>query len=246
MTWERLQEKLFEFLFNSEEDYLTLDELIKRIEPVSKVWLGLEKILLNDKSNRFSYFSSISGIKRVDGYIIIRIYLWNYIVIDPVSLECLTNEEVFTLFKEEDFLNNFKEAATDNKFEIMYHFDKAGTKETIETIVKYFNEYENILTQTNYIYYLIKKLNGNVGISIKLATKKVTVSFASFSDNAESPEHVNYLFFNDKLELTGASNPTGNQESLIQMGTKIKQAKVPISAIPKFMIEEESKRLTKN
>ena len=79
MSWEDLQEELFEQLFKAEEDYITLKDLLESIQPIHKIWAGLDYLLLEDNTNDFDIFKSTDEIRLIDGFIIIKTGLWNYI-----------------------------------------------------------------------------------------------------------------------------------------------------------------------
>lgn len=248
MSWEELQEELFEQLFKTNEEYITLEELLKKLEPISKIWADLENILIKDCSNDFDFWRTIDKIKIFSNYIIIQLGLWEYIIIDSLNKKSLTDEECKTIFDEQFFLTHFNEPETENKFSDMYYFENAGTQETINSLIKYIDIYQNLLMQENSIYYSIDYLNSRVVINIKFDKLETTIGFATFKnfENNSQPSNVNYLFFNKSAEITGASNPTNNHESLLAMGKRALKVRIPLSVIPDFIKDEKQQKLVFN
>lgn len=246
MSWEELQEELFEQLFKTKDEYITLEELLKKLEPVSKIWTDLENILINDCSNDFDFWRSIDKIEIFDNYIIIQLGLWEYIIIDSFNKKSLTDEECKILFDEQFFLTHFNEPKTENKFSDMYYFETAGKQETIDSVMEYINNYQEILLRENSIYYSIDYLKSRVVINIKFDKLETTIGFVTFENDKEHPSNVNYLFFNKAAEITGASNPTNNHESLLAMGKRAPKIRIPLSVIPDFIKNKKQQKLVLN
>ncbi len=244
MSWEDLQEELFEQLFKAEEDYITLKDLLESIQPIHKIWAGLDYLLLEDNTNDFDIFKSTDEIRLIDGFIIIKTGLWNYIVIDPVEKRSLTNEECKTLFDEEFFLKHFNEEETKNRFADMFYFEDAGKKDTVEKLIDYINEHQNILTEVNYVTYSVNYISSSVSVQVNFEKQEATIGFFKFDEKEDYPSHLNYLFFDKNAIITGASNPTNNIESLKAMGSRVGGIKIPKSILPDFVKDEKFKKMT--
>lgn len=244
----RITRKTFWTIIKTNEEYITLEELLKKLEPISKIWADLKNILIKDCNNKFCFWKSIKKIKTLDNYIIIKIGLWEYIIIDSLNKKSLTDEECKTIFDEQFFLTHFNEPETENKFSDMYYFENAGTQETINSLIKYIDIYQDLLMQENSIYYSINYLNSRVDINIKFAKLETTLGFATFKnfENNSYPSNVNYLFFNKSAEITGASNSTNNHESLLAMGKRAPKIRIPLSVIPDFIKDEKQQKLILN
>ena len=234
MSWERLQEDLFEQLFSTTEEYITLCALLKLMEPVSKIWSGLERILIEDASNDFDFWKSIDSVKILEGYIFLQVGSWEYIVIDPVDKNCLSDEECKILFDEEFFMFHFDEPKTENNFVDMYYFENAGEQTTIKQLIEYIGEYQDILDARS-----------RVSVWVQIAKRTTIIGFMDFSSGEEYPTNVNYLHINEVPKLIGASNPTNNNESLLAMGARVADIRIPVSVIPRVILGKETQRLVK-
>lgn len=229
-----LRNNLFEKYFEV-EDGILLSELVKSTSEITSTWDYLHKIL--EKSIKdYDHWSRLEDIKEIEyknkKYLIIKIMMQKYIVIDLDTEKILSVEEIFNTLEQQLFIENFNEKKIDEKMYNRFYWFLSGKNE--KTIIDYYNKNKKILNYPTKIFYKIKTGDVYTFLSINL-NDGVQLSF-------QGKDQILYetLFIN--LDLTPSwmqdTKDRISIEKMREMFDRIPNIKIPKEYIPKEYFED--------
>ncbi len=123
-TKEELRDKLFEKYFEVKDGILVLD-LINKLSFIKEAWKELH-ILCGENIECFHFMLSLGKFRMMKHqgreYLILKLGLWEYVIIDLEKKENISEMDFHTLFDEDFFVEHFDERKEEDKsiFETLY------------------------------------------------------------------------------------------------------------------------------
>ena len=225
-----LRDKLFESYFQVENG-LFLKDLMNNTTFIVDCWKELHHIL-EQHIEYFDTYSSLSKIKKMryreKEYLIIKISIWNYLIIDLEMNQVIEDEDTKKIFTEDFFIQHFHERRFENKncFS-MYHFE--SYEGDITEVIKFYNLNEEILSLPTRICYKIGDDKAWTYLSIDLANGTTQLGF-------QTPDQ----FLYEQLFLKPDLTPSRMQDAISKIGmdkmremfSRVKDIQLPESIIP--------------
>lgn len=231
----QLRNNLFEKYFEV-EDGILLSDLVECTSCITSTWDSLHLIL--EKSiedyDRWSRLENIKEIKYKDKkYLIIKVMINKYIIIDLDKKEILNDKEVFNRLDEQFFIENFNERPLGEKMYHRIYWFLTGNNE--EEIINYYNQNKKILNYPTSIFYKIDMGDVYTFLSIRL-NDGIQLSF-------QGKNQILYetLFMNSKLtpcRMQDTKDRIGI-DKMREMFDRIPNIKIPREYIPKEFFEDE-------
>ena len=238
--WNNKQKELFELFFTNskDDDCIEISKLMNLIKPFNIKWQELYNIL-KENSEDFDNYSNIRKIKKVFHnnieYLIMQINIWSYLCIDVKSKKLVDFEEDLFPFSEKFFIDNFDEREIPNPS--MFYHTISINENGLDTLLQYINDNSFLFMETNDFKYPKQLTDGFItSLMFEIDTGKITIYFGN------NQGIVNYIFINSNLIPVGVSNPTGNKDDLKNMANRVKEIKIPVSVIPKYLFSKEKNK----
>lgn len=231
-----LRNNLFESYFQ-EESGIFLEEFMKNTNFIVDCWKELHHIL----EQHVAYFdtsSSLSEIKKMNyhekDYLIIKIRIWDYLVIDLESNQVVEEESSKKIFTEEFFIHNFKEKKFENR-DCFNMYDFESYDGDITEVINFYQLNQEILTLPTKIYYKIGDNNAWTYLSVDLANGTAQLGF-------QTPDQ----FLYEQLFLKSDLTPSRMQDAISKIGMdktremfqRIKDIQLPETVIPTTFFEK--------
>lgn len=234
MEKEVLRNQLFDKYFEVEDGVLATD-LVDKLTFIPELWYKLHD-LCEKNIKRFCSFNSLEQFKVLEhnqkNYLIIKLGMLRYVIIDLKTKENITEEQFKNEFDDSFFINNFDEVYTQNDSS-MYRIDNynGNTQELIDFYV----ENRNVLSLSNELYYRLEVEEAWTYFYIDFINAKAQLGFQT-SDQ----------FLYEQLFLMYDLSPFGMQdaqgkigiERMQEMFEKIKKIKIPIEVIPNDLYQQ--------
>ena len=243
--WNKIQENVYLRLFSSTEG-ISSKKIIKALERRRNVWKKLYSIVGKEMDpNNKKY--SIMGIDKIvledKTYLVIRTGLWEFIVININDMRCLDNDEALVLFSDGVF-EKFRGIDEDDMHYLS--FEKL-TDNTLKELVDFYVEEEAVLSDVDHLsfkFYHEDHVIGSYSISYDKSDSMVSIN--DFNEG-----RCNYIFLDENLKVYGASNLTGNKETVAKLFDGSRDILIPVhllgsitdEVINQFM---DDKVMTKN
>lgn len=237
MNKEVLRDILFQKYFQIENGIL-ISDLVDKLSFIPEIWKKLHS-LCEKNIKYFDSFSSLEKCKMLEyqqkKYLIIKIIMQSYVIIDIEKMKNLTQTEFINEFNENIFINNFDEIKenTKNNFSNLYEIEKY--EGNIQELVNFYIENKDILNLSTQLYYRLNLENAWTYFHIDFANANAQIGFQTKDKNLYEQ-----LFL--KYDLT----PYGLQDAQQKIGiekmneffTKIKDIKIPIEYIPDDLYQQ--------
>ena len=204
--WNKIQESVYLKLF-SNTDGVSSKKIIKALKRRRGVWQKFYKMIgkeIDPMNERFSVMDLDKIIMAEKVYLVLRIGLWEFIVIDINNMRCLSHDESMVLLDHDKFEKFRGIDETDVEY---FSFESLSNKK-VKEVVDFYCEEEQILSDVNSLTYKFYHADHVLG-SFTLRYDK-TDSMVSVNDFNEG--RCNYIFLDKNLKVYGASNLTGNKE----------------------------------
>jgi len=225
-----LRNKLFDKYFE-EIDGVLLEDFVSALSPLTDIWKHFHNILLKNVKG-YHPFSNIENIlefkKNNCSYLIIKIGIYNYIVISLDNNIIVKKEDVLNII-DEKIINELEERDINynDEFLKLYHFTD-NIKDINEIINFYLNNKEK-LEVTRCLYYKIQIEEAWTYLYIDFASDRAQLGF-------QTPDQFLYeqLFLYSNLTPMGMQDATRKigKERMTEMFEQIKNIRIPISYIP--------------
>lgn len=229
-----LRNNLFEKYFEG-KDYVLLSEIIESTSEITTTWNFLHQILENCIED-YDKWSRLENIKEIEyknkKYLIIKVMIHKYIVIDLETKKILGEEEALNKFEEQLFIDNFNERKIGEKmYNRIYWFLNGNNA---NQIIDYYNQNKRILSYPTKIFYKINMDDVYTFLSIRL-NDNIQLSF-------HGKDQILYetLFMNCDLTPCGVQDTKDRIgiEKMREMFDRIPNIKIPREYIPKEFFED--------
>ena len=243
--WNKIQENVYLRLFSSTEG-ISSKKIIKALERRRNVWKKLYSIVGKEMDpNNKKY--SIMGIDKIvledKTYLVIRTGLWEFIVININDMRCLDNDESLVLFSDGVF-EKFRGIDEDDMHYLS--FEKL-TDNTLKELVDFYIEEEAVLSDVDHLsfkFYHEDHVIGSYSISYDKSDSMVSIN--DFNEG-----RCNYIFLDENLKVYGASNLTGNKETVAKLFDGSRDILIPVHLLGSITDEVinqvmDDKVMTKN
>ena len=243
--WNNIQENVYLKLFSSTEG-ISSKKIIKALERRRNVWKKLYSIVGKEMDpNNKKY--SIMGIDKIvledKTYLVIRTGLWEFIVININDMRCLDNDEALVLFNDGVF-EKFRGIDEDDLHYLS--FEKL-TDNTLKELVDFYVEEEAVLSDVDHLsfkFYHEDHVIGSYSISYDKSDSMVSIN--DFNEG-----RCNYIFLDENLKVYGASNLTGNKETVAKLFDGSRDILIPVHLLGSITDEVfnqvmDDKVMTKN
>ena len=243
--WNKIQENVYLRLFSSTEG-ISSKKIIKALERRRNVWKKLYSIVGKEMDpNNKKY--SIMGIDKIvledKTYLVIRTGLWEFIVININDMRCLDNDEALILFSDGVF-EKFRGIDEDDLHYLS--FEKL-TDNTLKELVDFYIEEEAVLSDVDHLsfkFYHEDHVIGSYSISYDKSDSMVSIN--DFNEG-----RCNYIFLDENLKVYGASNLTGNKETVAKLFDGSRDILIPVHLLGSITDEVinqvmDDKVMTKN
>ena len=212
IKWNQLQLSLFDKLYNQCDDTL-LSDVIDSYKSVSEVWSDFNNLLSSLVDDNVKVYK----VKEIGDYLIIKLNIFEYIVIDLENRVCLDESLVEDIFGEEYFVDEFREDKDTFKF-----FDFINIDE-LEDVIEFYNNNSEVILGNRNIRYEYQNENGRIGIDYNFVSDTINLYIHGFGEVMR----VNYIFFDKSLNPIQVTNPTGNMDDLRVLANRVKDLRIP-------------------
>ena len=237
MDKESLRNLLFQRYFQIENGIL-ISELVEKLSFIPEVWKKLH-FLCENNIEYFDCFSSIEKIKVLEHnrkkYLIIKLRMWQYVIIDMEKMENITQTEFITEFNENFFVNNFDEIKEDDErvYSSLYRIEKY--EGDVQELVDFYTENQSILCLSSKLYYRLESENAWTWFHIDFVNADVQMGF-------QTPDQFLYEQLFLKYDLTPCRMQDAQQkigiEKMQEFFEKIKSITIPIECIPSDLYQQ--------
>lgn len=220
--WNNIQEQAYLQLFSNDEG-LSSKDLLKKLENIRGIWRKLYSIIgkeVDPNNDRFSVMDISKVCCNDKVYLMLRIGLWEFIVIDINNMRCLSKEEVIATLNHELFDRFYGLDESDVEY---FTFEKLK-KKPLKQVVDHFVEHEQVLSSDKRLVYKFYQKDGIVGCYTISCDK----SDSMVSVNDYKNGRCNYIFLDIDLKVYGASNLTGNKESVAKLFDGSRDILIPV------------------
>lgn len=230
----KLRNSLFEKYFEIEDGVL-LSDLVESTRDITNTWDFLHQILENCIED-YDKWSRLEDIKEVEyknkKYLIIKVMMHEYIIIDLESKKILSEEESLNIFEEQLFIDNFNERKIGEKMYNKFYWFLNGNNEN--QIIDYYNKNKKIFKYPTKIFYKMNMDAVYTFLSIRL-NDGIQLSF-------QGKDQILYetLFINSDLTPSGMQDTKDriSVEKMREMFDRIPNIKIPRKYIPKEFFED--------
>lgn len=248
MEKNTLRDILFEKYFQI-EDGISVKSLNEKLSFIPETWNKLH-VLCEKNIKLFDRYSSLEKIKIIEfnqrKYLILKLRIWKYVIIDLDRMENLPENEFKNIFNEEFFVNNFDEIKDKNDYFNFYHLQEY--QGNIKELIDFYLENEIVLNLSSQVHCRLNHSQAWTYLFIDFANASVQLGF-------QTPDQTLYeqLFLNYDLTPCGmqdAVNKIG-REKIKEIFSKVSNIKIPIEFIPldlykEYLSNDIEIKLTKN
>lgn len=230
----QLRNNLFEKYFEIEDGVL-LSDLVESTRDITQTWDYLHQILENCIED-YDKWSRLEDIKEIGyknkKYLIVKVMIQKYIVIDLDNKKILSEEEIFNTLNQQIFIDNFNEIKIDEKmYDRLYWFLKGNNE---DEIIDYYNQNKKILSYPTRIFYKINMGDVYTFLSVRL-NDGIQLSF-------QGKNQILYetLFINSDLNpsIMQDTKDRISVEKMREIFDRIPNVKIPRKYIPKEFFED--------
>lgn len=233
---EKLRNKLFAKYFEVEEG-INATELVDKLSFIPEVWDKLHTLCENN-IEYFDEYSSIDDIKLLNHnekkYLILKLHIYRYIIIDIERKENITEEQFENNFDEDFFVSNFNvRKMVDYDFLELCDIEKYDGN--IEELLDFYTENEQVLNLSKKIHYVLKADNAWTHFHIDFVNASGQLSFETKDQFLYEQLYLRYDL--TPTNMQDAQNKIGI-EKMKEMFQKIKEIKIPQEVIPSDLYKE--------
>lgn len=243
--WNKTQENVYLRLFSSTEG-ISSKRIIKALERRRNVWKKLYSIIgkeLDPNNEKYSIMNIDKIILDDNTYLVLRTGLWEFIVVNVNDMRCLSNDEALVLFNSGVF-EKFRGIDDDD---MNYLSFETLTDNTLKELVDFYVEEEAVLSDVDHLsfkFYYEDHVIGSYCISYDKSDSMVSIN--DFNEG-----RCNYIFLDENLKVYGASNLTGNKETVAKLFDGSRDILIPVHLLGSITDEVvnqvmDDKVMTKN
>lgn len=237
MEKSELRDKLFGKYFEVDDGVLA-SELVDKLSFIPEVWKNMHSLCVSNVKF-FHPFSTLEKVKMLDyhnkSYLILKIRMNKYIIIDVNNKKSLSQEEFSNEFDENFFIANFNEDKLNDVNDFSRWYQVLSYNGNIDELLKFYAENEDILLLSSIIKYTIEIGNAWTYFYIYFPSANARLGF-------QTPDQ----FLYENLFLKYDLSPSGLQdaqekigvEKMQEMFDKIKDIKIPKEYIPEDLYDQ--------
>ena len=230
-----LRDILFKKYFQIEDGVL-ISDLVDKLSFMPEVWKQLH-LLCEENIKYFDSYSSLEKCKLLEhrerNYLILKLRMWRYVIIDIDKMENITQDEFENQFDENFFVNNFNESKEEDSCFYLYQLDKY--KGNIKELVHFFVDNLDVLSLSSELYYSLTEDDACTYFYVDFINANAQMGFETKNQ---------YLY--EQLFLKYDLTPYGMQdaqhkmgrEKMIEIFEKIKDIRIPIECIPNDLYQQ--------
>jgi hypothetical protein len=238
-----LREELFQKYFEQTDGILAID-FIHRLSFIEESWKQLHR-LCEKNIEYFHFMSSLEKIKLIQHknreYLILKLGLWSYVIIDLEKKESISQTDFLTLFDEDFFVTHFDEEKEEKGvFEKFYLVQEY--KGDVEELYDFYLKQKHIFELSPCINYSCSIGEANTSFTIDFANARVYLGF-------QTPDQFLYENLNFTFDLVPWNMqdfiPKIGLEQCMDVMKRIKEIQIPKERIPSDLYEQyliESKK----
>lgn len=237
MDKKALRDTLFEKYFQIDNGVLVSD-FMDKLSFIADVWKELH-LLCEKNINCFNKYSSLEKCKilkyRESRYLIIKLRMWRYVIIDIDKMRNITPYELANEFDEDFFANNFDEIKDNSDINYLDSYLIERYEGNIQELVDFYIENQKIFHLPSQLHYRLKEGSAWTWFRIDFANESAQMGFQTQNQ-----------FLYEQLFLSYDLTPYGLQDAQQKMGiekmqeifSKIKSIMVPIECIPNDLYQQ--------
>lgn len=234
-----LRETLFAKYFEEEPNRIKLSDLKEQILYIAEIYEKLNN-LLKETIEDYGWLSSIETVKFViiqnTNFLIIKIRVGKYLIVDIKNKHVLTEKEITAHFNKRFFEENFEEEKDWNT----YHF--LACKDKIDAVINFCLENKELLETSSTILCEFNIKDAWTYLYIWPSKRMVQLGFG-----ASNQFLYEQLFFN--IDLT----PLRMQDAVTKIGakkveeifSKMEEIRIPVQSIPDIYLHGRTKTRSK-
>jgi len=246
MEKTELRNQLFNKYFDIEDGVLATD-LVDKLSFIPELWKKLH-ILCENNIQHFDAWSTLEKFKVLNykqkKYLILKLRMFQYVIIDIEKMENITEEEFNEKFDESFFVDNFDEIKSkDNKTLFnLYHINKYNGD--VQKLIDFYMENRNLLELSTELHYRLDIDEAWTFFFIDFANAEAQMGFQTLDQFLY--EHLFLKYDLTPLRMQDAQEKIGVTR-MQEMFEKIKDLKIPIEVIPSDLYQQFSNQCnTKN
>lgn len=242
MEKEILRNQLFDKYFEVKNGIPVVD-LVDKLSFIPELWKKLH-ILCENNIKHFDSFSNLDKFKLIDykekEYLILKIRMFEYIIIDLEKMENISEEQFRSEFDENFFVSNFDEIKYDRDLFFMY--DLIRYHGNVQELVDFYNENKWLLSLSTKLHYRLQIGKAWTYFYIDFANATAQMGF-------QTPDQFLYeqLFLSYDLSPSRMQDAQGKigVERMHEMFEEIKKIIIPEEVIPvdlyqRFLIQNDT------
>lgn len=239
IEWNEVQNFVLSQLFISDSDSVSLKTILSSLNYRSGVFRKMYSIVgnaIDDNDENFSLLD-MRVINYKDGkYLVLRYGIWDFIIINLETYDVLDYEEGILLVKE--VLFNKIKGITEEDLDFLFFeiIDPNVAKE----IVEFYIEENEIFDSSKCLEY---NFYNNYGISADVVVKFDDLS-VTVGINDINSGRCNYVFLDNDLKATGASNLTGNKDDIGNLFNGNRDILIPIDLLNDINLDIEQREIS--
>lgn len=237
MEKTELRNQLFNKYFDIEDGVLATD-LVDKLSFIPELWKKLH-ILCENNIQYFDAWSTLEKFKVLNykqkKYLILKLRMFQYVIIDIEKMENITEEEFNEKFDESFFVDNFDEIKSkDNKTLFnLYHINKYNGD--VQKLIDFYMENRNLLELSTELHYRLDIDEAWTFFFIDFANAEAQMGFQTLDQFLY--EHLFLKYDLTPLRMQDAQEKIGVTR-MQEMFEKIKDLKIPIEVIPKDLYQQ--------
>ena len=228
----KLRDNLFQKYFDVQDGVLVSD-LTNKLSFIPDTWNKLH-VLCQKNIKHFDRFCSLEKFKMIEHnnkkYLILKLRMWRYVIIDLDMMENISLDEFYSLFDEEFFVDNFGEVK-DNLFD-MYYVQKYNGD--IQELVNFYIENECVFNLSSEIYCRFNIDNAWTWLFIDFVNAQIQMGFQTCDQLLYEQLFLNYDL--TPYGMQDAKNKMG-MDKMIEFFSKVNGISLPLENIPLDLYE---------
>ncbi len=210
---------------------------MKYTSSITETWNNLHQLLEKNLSS-FDTWSPLNEIKQIANqgkeYLIIKINLWHYVIIDLETNQTILKKDVKKNFNEEFFINNFGKRRTIANKDCLDMYNFFNYNSPPQEIIAFYQDNQELLSLPHKLFYKIRIDQAWTYLSINLANGKIQLGF-------ETKDQFLYehLFMNKDLTPFALQDATAKLgiDKMTEIFNRIKSIKIPFALIPQELYQ---------
>ena len=237
MYKEALRDILFKKYFQT-KDGILISDLVNKLSFIPEAWKQLH-LLCEHNIKHFDSFSQIEQCKILvhhqKRYLIIKLRMWRYVIIDIDSMKNITQTEFRNEFDENFFINNFAEEKEEDPSLYFRLYQIERYEGNVQELIDFYIENQSILCLSSQLYYKLEFGKAWTWFHIDFVNASAQMGFQTVDQLLYEQLFLNY-------DLTACGLQDAQQKMGIakmrEIFSKIKDIQMPIECIPQDLYHQ--------